>query len=124
MIWERTIDWDLQAKRRRQFVRFFVAPAFLAMLIALVAGGVWEMLGVLIVALLFGLLVRAWIELRNLNRRRFRTLRVIDGELALEHSAGCRQSPPDQEGDDEGSDGHDTGLPVDDRQADFLLTLL
>jgi hypothetical protein len=85
VIWERSIDWDLQAKRRRQFVRFFIAPALLAMLIALVAGGVWPMLGVLIVVLLFGLLLGAWIELSNLNRRRFRTLRVTDGELVLDN---------------------------------------
>ncbi len=85
VIWERTIDWNLQAKRRRQFVRFFVGPALLALLIALVVGGVWAMLGVLIVALLAGLLVGAWIELSNLNRRRFRTLRVIDGELVLDN---------------------------------------
>ncbi len=85
VIWQRTIDWDLQSKRRRQFVQFFVAPAFIAMLIALVAGGVWSMLGVLIFAALFGLLVGAWIELRNLNRRRFRALRVIDGELVLDN---------------------------------------
>lgn len=84
MIWERTVDWELQAKRRRQFVRFFVGPALLALLIALVVGGVWSMLGVLIVALLSGLLVGAWIELRNLNRRRFRALRVVDGELVLD----------------------------------------
>ena len=85
VIWERSIDWDLQAKRRRQFVQFFVAPALLAMLIALVAGGVGSMLGVFIVAALFGLLLGGWIELRNVNRRRFRTLRVIDGELALDN---------------------------------------
>ncbi len=85
VIWEREVDWDLQAKRRRQFVQFFVAPAFVAMLIALVAGGVWSMLGVLIFAALLGLLVGGLIELRNLNRRRFRTLRVVDGELVLDN---------------------------------------
>ncbi len=85
VIWEREIDWGLQAKRRRQFVQFFVAPALTAMLIALVAGGVWSMLGVLIFAALLGLLVGGLIELRNLNRRRFGTLRVIDGELALDN---------------------------------------
>ncbi|MBK8295441.1 MAG: hypothetical protein IPK93_12020 [Solirubrobacterales bacterium] len=85
VIWERTIDWDLQAKRRRQFVRLFVGPAVLALMIALVFGGVGAMLGVLIVALLLGLLVGTWIELRNVNRRRFRTLRVIDGELVLDN---------------------------------------
>ncbi len=64
MIRERTINWELQARRRRQFVQFFVAPASIALLIALVAGGVSGMLGMLIFAALFGLLIAAWIEFK------------------------------------------------------------
>ncbi len=64
VIRERTIDWELQARRRRQFVQFFVAPASIAILIALVAGGVSGMLGMLIFAALFGLLIAAWIEFK------------------------------------------------------------
>lgn len=85
-IWQREIDWERQASSRRKFVKYYVAPSALVMLIVLVAAGPWEMLGVLILTGLFGLLLGAYVELQNFNRRRLHTLRVIDGELVLEHN--------------------------------------
>lgn len=83
IIWTRVIDWEAQRARRQKFLRFYVGPSVAALVVALLVGGFWAMLGVLIFLGLVGLLLGAWVEMTNFNLRSNRELRVEGRELVL-----------------------------------------
>lgn len=78
VIWERTIDREIQRQRWRRLLRWYVVPVVVLAAVFAITLGVGAALGLLIVAGLFGLLLTGWLWITNLNERSGATIR-FDG---------------------------------------------
>lgn len=84
VIWTRRVDEEAQRRRRRTFLKWYVAPAALAIVITGLLAGIGGALGMLILLGLFGLLVGGWVWAHNLQLRQNRELRLLpDGHLTI-----------------------------------------
>lgn len=83
VIWSREIDHDAIAQRWRKFGLYFVLPSVIALLVALVAGGVGAFLGVLILLGLFGLLLFTLVFFKNFNARANATIELAGDDLVM-----------------------------------------
>ena len=84
VIWTRRVDEQAQRRRRNTFLKWFVAPAALAIVITGLLAGVGGALGMLILLGGFGLLLGGWVWANNLQLRQNRELRLLsDGQLAI-----------------------------------------
>lgn len=69
LIWTRPIDWEAQAERKRQFLRFYVAPVIAVAVVVAIVSDPMNALGVLILFGMLGLLVGGWVFFKNLTLR-------------------------------------------------------
>ena len=84
VIWTRRVDEQAQRRRRNTFLKWFVAPAALAIVVTGFVAGVGGALGMLILLGGFGLLVGGWVWANNLQLRQNRVLRLLpNGHLAV-----------------------------------------
>ncbi len=82
-VWQRQFDEGAASHRWSRFVRWFVAPSAAIGLLALILGGPWALLGVLILLGSVGALLALWIWIYDKGLRANRTIDLIDGKLVL-----------------------------------------
>lgn len=81
VIWTRTIDTEASARAWRQLGLFGGIPAGVALAIALIFGGFWTFLGVLIVAAIVLALWASWVFFNQLGKRMNPTVSLDGNEL-------------------------------------------
>ncbi len=82
-VWERQIDEGAASRRWSQLLRLYVMPSLAIGVLALVLGGPWELLGVVILLGSIGLLLALWIWIYDKGLRANTTIDLIDGKLVL-----------------------------------------
>jgi hypothetical protein len=81
VIWTRAVDRELQARRRRRFLAWWIGPTVVLAAVMLLIYGPGEMSGILLVSALFGGLLYGYFELRNFQRRQNLEIRLVGEEL-------------------------------------------
>lgn len=82
-VWQRQIDEGAASRRWSLLVRWFVVPSAAIGLLALILGGPWALLGVLILLGSVGGLLALWIWVYDKGLRANTTIDLIDGKLVL-----------------------------------------
>lgn len=79
VIWRREVEDDRIAGRWSKFLRFYVAPTAVVLLIGLIVGGAGTLFGMAILFGLFGLMLGALVWFKNLGAKQNETI-VLDGD--------------------------------------------
>ncbi len=83
VIWNREIDHEKQARRNQRFLRWFVIPLVVVLIVVAIAVDPMSALGVLILVGGIGGLAYAWLWLTNRNERANPVLWTEDGRLHI-----------------------------------------
>ncbi len=83
VIWHREIDHQQQARRNQRFLRWYVIPLAVVLVVVAVVVDVWSALGMLILFGGFGGLAYLWLWLTNRNERANPVLWTVDGRLHI-----------------------------------------
>ena len=83
VIWHREIDHEQHARRNQRFLRWYVIPLAVVLVVVAVAVDPWSALGILILFGGIGGLAYTWLWLTNRNERANPVLWTADGRLHI-----------------------------------------